>query len=126
MNDQTFKVKNVDLTIPAVTTDTPGYKSRNVVTNSYHMRHYHVRTLHRVMKGLMLNGESLVDGRQVTSAASALCWLLEQIEKKLPALPPSEDPVEPVAPSAEKNSRSEKIENEKTKNEISKNSDLEI
>lgn len=129
MNDQTFNVRNVDLTIPAVTTDTPGYKSRNVVTNSHHMRHYHVRTLHRVMKGLMLNGEMLVDGRQVTTASSALCWLLEQIEKKLPALPPSEDPVEPappVAPIAEKISENENSKNQKTKIENSKISDLEI
>ena len=129
MNDQTFNVRNVDLTIPAVTTETPGYKSRNVVNNSHHMRHYHVRTLHRVMKGLMLNGETLVDGRQVTTASSALCWLLEQIEKKLPALPPSE-PIEPIAtpiaPNDEKISHGEKIENENSKNENSKTSELEI
>jgi hypothetical protein len=81
------------------------------------------------MKGLMLNGEMLVDGRQVTTASSALCWLLEQIEKKLPALPPSEDPVEPappVAPIAEKISENENSKNQKTKIENSKISDLEI
>lgn len=125
---ETFDIHNVNVVIPAVTANTIGYKSRNVMNQNFVMRHYHVETLHRVMKGLMLKGATLATGKTVNSTAGALCWILEQVEKVAPAVesPTAIEPAKVIAPSAEKISRGEKIENENSKNENSKISDLEI
>lgn len=125
---ETFKVETVDVSIPVVTTNTPGYKSRNVANYTYRMKHYHIDVLHRIKQGLVLRGAHLADKRPVDSIPATLCWVLEQIDAKAPVSPAQAviDPTPPGAPSVEKISRGEKIENENSKNENSKISDLEI
>jgi hypothetical protein len=74
----------------------------------------------------MASGAKTAEGKTVHNAATAICWILEQIDTQIPAvdMPPTAAP--PVAPIAEKISENEISKNQKTKIENSKISDLEI
>lgn len=104
---ETYKVETVGIFIPVVTTDTPGYKSRNIANYTYRMKNYHVDVLHRIKQGLMLRGAHLADKRPVDSIPAALCWVLEQIDATLPAVksPAAIEPAKPTGPMPEKFSK---------------------
>ena len=74
----------------------------------------------------MATGAKTAEGKTVHNAATAICWILEQIDTQMPAvtLPTSSAPT--VAPIAEKISENEISKNQKSKIENSKISDLEI
>jgi hypothetical protein len=111
--NETFEIKNANVAIPTVAQNPAGYQSRMVANNNYRLRDCHAKTLHRVKQALILKSARLKDNRLVTSVATALCWILEQIENGAP-----EEKAKNEILKSENFSEKQKIENSTSEAEI--------
>lgn len=84
MTEQTIKVKTQSISIPMISADMPGYKSRNV---SLKFDPNQLDALYRLFHALNLTHAKLINGKTVSTPYHAIQWLLEKISDTVPSQP---------------------------------------
>jgi hypothetical protein len=77
-----LKINSVKIAIPTLESDFE-ISLKPTSQQNFLMRDFHLATLKKIQMGLQLSETKLNSGRSVNSTASALFWVLEQVEKQI-------------------------------------------
>jgi hypothetical protein len=78
--EKRVSIKTVEIEIPLMGGESPGYKSRNV---NFRFDPNQLDALYRMFHALNLNHEKLINGKTVATPYHAVQWMLERLSERV-------------------------------------------